>query len=171
MPTVEIRFSPLAAHVRTARLMAVAVARRASVDESLLDEVRLAVGEACSRAVRLHREHAPGVPVAMYLSDDEGSFAVEVIDGGPYEAAAVPDDGPQLDLRDVALESPPADDGLTEAFPPGVVLAVISGLVDSVSIGPAAGRGTSVHMRWPAGRSAGDSQTADEHQRGYDLPV
>jgi serine/threonine-protein kinase RsbW len=172
MPTVEIRFSPLAAHVRTARLMAVAVARRARVDESLLDELRLAVGEACSRAVRLHRQHAPGVPVAMNLSDDEGSFAVEVVDEGPYDAAAVGDDGPELDLRDVALEAPPADDdGLTEAFPPGVVLAVISGLVDTVTITPAEGRGTRVLMRWPAGRSAGDSQTADERDLEYDLPV
>ena len=38
-------------HVRTARLVAVAVARRAGVDEALLDEIRLAVGEACARAV------------------------------------------------------------------------------------------------------------------------
>jgi len=172
VPTVEIRFSPLAAHVRTARLMAVAVARRARVDESLLDELRLAVGEACSRAVRLHRLHAPQVPVAMYLSDDEGSFAVEVVDVGPYDAAPVTEDGPDLDLRDVALEPPrPDEEGLTEAFPPGVVLAVISGLVDTVDISPGDGSGTRVHMRWPAGRVAGESQTADEQDVEYDLPV
>ena len=51
MATVELRFSALPAHVRTARLVAAAVARRAGVDEAVLDEVRLAVGEACSRAV------------------------------------------------------------------------------------------------------------------------
>ena len=83
MPTVEIRFSPLPAHVRTARLMAVAVARRSQVDDSALDELRLAVGEACSRAVRLHQRYAPGVPVAMTLCDDDGAFAVDVIDEGP----------------------------------------------------------------------------------------
>ena len=52
MATVEVTFTPLPAHVRTARLVATAVARRSGVDETLLDEVRLAVGEACSRAVR-----------------------------------------------------------------------------------------------------------------------
>ena len=43
--------------MRTARLVAVAVARRAGVADELLDEVRLAIGEACTRAVALHRRH------------------------------------------------------------------------------------------------------------------
>ena len=57
MPTVRLSFSPAAAHVRTARLVGVAVARRAGVATELFDEIRLAIGEACSRAVALHREH------------------------------------------------------------------------------------------------------------------
>ena len=64
MATVELSFTPLPAHVRTARLVATAVARRSGVEESLLDEVRLAVGEACSRAVEAHRLHCPAEPVA-----------------------------------------------------------------------------------------------------------
>lgn len=60
MATVELTFSALPAHVRTARLVATAIARRTGVEESLLDEVRLAVGEACSRAVEAHRLHCPG---------------------------------------------------------------------------------------------------------------
>src|SRR6266511_3711869 len=55
MPTVRLSFSPAPAHVRTARLVAVAVARRAGVAEELLEEIRIAIGEACSRAVALHR--------------------------------------------------------------------------------------------------------------------
>ena len=43
MATVEMTFTPLPAHVRTARLVATAVARRSGVAEALLDEVRLAV--------------------------------------------------------------------------------------------------------------------------------
>ena len=65
MATVEMSFTPLPAHVRTARLVATAVARRSGVDESLLDEVRLAVGEACSRAVEAHQEHCPAEPVRV----------------------------------------------------------------------------------------------------------
>src|ERR1700720_1605796 len=51
MATVEVTFTPLPAHVRTARLVATAVARRSGVDELLRGEGRLAVGEACSAAV------------------------------------------------------------------------------------------------------------------------
>ena len=65
MATVEVTFPPLPAHVRTARLVATAVARRSGIDESLLDEVRLAVGEACSRAVEAHRKHCPGQPIRV----------------------------------------------------------------------------------------------------------
>src|SRR6201997_186594 len=82
MATVEMSFTPLPAHVRTARLVATAVARRSGVDEDLLDEVRLAVGEACSRAVEAHRLHCPGEPVRIALTDQGGRFEVEVTDTG-----------------------------------------------------------------------------------------
>jgi anti-sigma regulatory factor (Ser/Thr protein kinase) len=83
MSTVELRFSALPSHVRTARLVAAAVARRAGVDESLLDEVRLAVGEACSRAVGLHRRNRPDEPVTVNLILQTGRFSIEVCDRVP----------------------------------------------------------------------------------------
>jgi serine/threonine-protein kinase RsbW len=82
MATVEVSFTPLPAHVRTARLVATAVARRSGVDESLLEEVRLAVGEACSRAVEAHRRDCPGEPVKIALTDMAGRFEVEVTGTG-----------------------------------------------------------------------------------------
>src|SRR5215813_3714818 len=82
MPTVRLSFSPAPAHVRTARLVAVAVARRAGVPEELLEEIRLAIGEACSRAVALHRTQGLSdlVDVAM---DDGERFTVRVVDRAP----------------------------------------------------------------------------------------
>ncbi len=80
MATVELSFTALPAHVRTARLVATAVARRSGVDESLLDEVRLAVGEACSRAVEGHQLYCPAEPVRLALTDTAGRFEVEVTD-------------------------------------------------------------------------------------------
>src|SRR4030095_8838190 len=85
MATVEMSFTPLPAHVRTARLVAAAVARRSGVDEAVLDEVRLAVGEACSRAVHLHRRHCPDRPVLVTLVDDLDAFRVAVSDEAPPE--------------------------------------------------------------------------------------
>ncbi len=55
MPKVELQISALPAHVRTARLVAAALGRRLGLDAVVIDEIKLAVGEACSRAVRVHR--------------------------------------------------------------------------------------------------------------------
>ena len=97
MPTVEVTFTPLPAHVRTARLVATAVARRSGVDEALLDEVRLAVGEACSRAVEAHRRHCPAEPVKIEMTDQGERFVVVVSDQAPTPGASTsagPDAGP-----------------------------------------------------------------------------
>ncbi|CAM5240081.1 ATP-binding protein [Streptomyces violaceorubidus] len=52
MATVELRFSALPEHVRTARLVAAAVARRAGVDEAVLGRSRLAAFGEASRPRR-----------------------------------------------------------------------------------------------------------------------
>jgi hypothetical protein len=78
MATVKMTFTPLPAHVRTARLVATAVARRSGVHEALLDEVRLAVGEACSRAVEVHQASCPTEPVRVALTGADGRFEVVV---------------------------------------------------------------------------------------------
>jgi hypothetical protein len=88
MATVEVTFTPLPAHVRTARLVATAVARRSGVAESLLDEVRLAVGEACSRAVEAHQLLCPAEPVRIALTDQPGRFEIEVINTNSAQASA-----------------------------------------------------------------------------------
>lgn len=152
MPTVEIRFSPLAAHVRTARMFAVAVARRARVAEDDLDEIRLAVGEACSRAVALHQSHARDEPVLMRLHDDAGRFRVEVFDSGPAAATGpeLGDGFPAINGFDVTPDRSdviPLDDHVLSA---GVGLAVITGLVDDVAVTPRKPVGTVVSMSWPS---------------------
>ncbi|GGV03686.1 MULTISPECIES: ATP-binding protein [Streptomycetaceae] len=130
MATVELRFSALPEHVRTARLVAAAVARRAGVDESVLDEVRLAVGEACSRAVGLHqRGGVTAGAVRVALTDQEKRFLIEVEDeAGP---ASVPDPGVDEDADEDTLG-----------------LAVITGLVEDLEVTHGA-RGGVIRMSWP----------------------
>jgi len=144
MATVEVTFTPLPAHVRTARLVATAVARRSGVDESLLDEVRLAVGEACSRAVEAHRRHCPAEPVRIEMTDSDEQFVVTVSDHAPAPArpaAAAP-------ASDAAgLEGVGYDGGT--AVPAGFGLAVISGLADDVRV-LSTSSGVSVRMSWPS---------------------
>jgi anti-sigma regulatory factor (Ser/Thr protein kinase) len=136
MATVELRFSALPEHVRTARLVAAAVARRAGVDESILDEVRLAVGEACTRAVGLHRSSGVDRPVRVVLVEDEKKFSIEVGDEVPHGVGAPSTDG-----------AGPASEEAEEEGEMG--LAVISGLVDDVEVTSGEAGGT-IRMSWPA---------------------
>ncbi|GAA3731279.1 ATP-binding protein [Salinactinospora qingdaonensis] len=180
MAIVQLTISALPAHVRTARLMATAVARRAGIAESALDEVRLAVGEACSRAVEAHRAHCPALPIQLELIDSAdkeaepsqrretpkptrvngsgiGRFEVVVSDRAPAKEAQA----------DTALDGYFDDDYLGEATPagglaglsPDVGLAVIVGLADDVSIEPN-DDGTVVRMSWPL---AGSETAEDGH--------
>jgi len=118
--TVEVAFSALPIHVRTARMITKAVALRSGVDDPLLDEVRLAVGEACSRAVEAHQKHCPEEPVVLNLTDGKGRFSVSVSDRVPDE---------------------PEEDGLS--------MAVIKGLADELEI-VSSENGTTISMSWPA---------------------
>jgi serine/threonine-protein kinase RsbW len=147
MATVELSFTALPAHVRTARLVATAVARRSGVDESLLDEVRLAVGEACSRAVEGHLLYCPAEPVRLALTDQAGRFEVEVTDTctadslGDGLAGGIPagEGGPG--------ESSPA------GLPAGLGMAVLASLADDVQIS-ATPAGTTIRMSWPTAGSS-----------------
>src|ERR687886_485403 len=104
MATVELRFSALPEHVRTARLVAAAVARRAGVDEAVLDEVRLAVGEACSRAVGLHQASGVMAPVKVALIEEEKQFSIEVGDEAPHAAPGGDTPGGAADGGDAEVE-------------------------------------------------------------------
>jgi len=170
MATVEVTFTPLPAHVRTARLVATAVARRSGVDESLLDEVRLAVGEACSRAVEAHQRHCPAEPVQIEMTDSGERFVVVVRDHAPTAAArpdpaAPPGDGTDrngvgsggvasegVGSGSAGSDGAGADSAGAEggsAIPAGFGLAVISGLADDVRV-LSTSSGVSVQMSWPS---------------------
>jgi serine/threonine-protein kinase RsbW len=145
MATVEVTFTPLPAHVRTARLVATAVARRSGVDEALLDEVRLAVGEACSRAVEAHQRHCPAEPVRIEMTDADERFVVVVSDHAPTASASTSEQsGREVEDEPTA----PAQDGGV-AIPAGFGLAVISGLADDVRVSSSSS-GVSVRMSWPS---------------------
>jgi anti-sigma regulatory factor (Ser/Thr protein kinase) len=134
--TVELTFSPLPVHVRTARLVATAVARRGGVEEALLDEVRLAVGEACSRAVEVHQQQCPAEPVRVELRDGADRFEVMVSD-------RVPNDDPAGEAAtEVSPDLAELNGDLNLGF------AVIAGLADDVDISSTPA-GVEITMSWP----------------------
>ena len=152
MSTVHLAFSPDPAYVRTVRLVAAAVARRAGVSDELLDEVRLAVGEACTRAVALHRRHRLTDPIDVSMSDG-GRFVVRVVDRGPVAAAMnEPGETTGAIIAQVRAETGrvPVDE---DAIIAEVGLALLTGLVTDLTVAATLeGLGTEVRMSWPISR-------------------
>ena len=159
MAVVEVSFSALPAHVRTARLVASAVARRSGVAESELDEVRFAVGEACLRAVHLHRRLVPTEQVRMEIVAESRRLTVTVIDAAPegaweldvmQEVSGSSRRHPARARSNVSWDAGPVTDTAGGFLHEGFGLAVIRGLVDDVEISAEpAGIGTRVTMSWP----------------------
>jgi hypothetical protein len=140
---VELRIDPLTSHVRTARQVAVALARRAGVAPDVLDEVRLAVGEACGLTVALQRRDEDPQQVVLRFEDGDG-LAVEV--RGSTDLAEAQGDAAVQVLSDAVV----ADEDDDEALPAGAALAVLSELVPGLQVvtGPA---GPRLGLRWPPG--------------------
>ena len=97
-------------------------------------KVRLAVGEACSRAVGLHLGSGVTTPVRVVLNDEEKLFSIEVVDevAGPSGAASGAGPGPDQDAEE--------EDEMG--------LAVIRGLVDDVEVTTGDSGGV-IRMSWP----------------------
>lgn len=114
--------------VRTVRLIAAAVARRSGRSEDFVEEVRLAVGEACALLVGAEpMTVTPGSgPVTVRLTLDE-RLTVEV----EAEGGAATDD--------------PSDGDLDGVEP----WALLRGLIDDFDI-EQAGATTRLRMSWPA---------------------
>jgi anti-sigma regulatory factor (Ser/Thr protein kinase) len=123
-------------------MIATMVSRRAGVPAEAIDEIKLAVGEACAQAVRANRNHDPATPVYMRLIDTSDTFTVTVSNLG------TPDDDrfDPTSLFDVDGLGYNASDRAGPAA--GIGLALIEGLVDEMEITPAVGGGTIVTMRW-----------------------
>ncbi|MFY0409561.1 ATP-binding protein [Solicola sp. PLA-1-18] len=139
MPPVRLSIAADPANVRVARLVAVAMARARGYAEPVVDDVRLAVGEACGRAVLTHLDGGIDEQVVVELVGDETGLDVRVTD------AEASDGGAPL----VTLHDESGDPAVLAAE--GIYLvdavAVVGGVADSldVSQGPT---GTTLAMHW-----------------------
>jgi serine/threonine-protein kinase RsbW len=150
MATVILRLPSSAAHVRTARLVAAAMARRSGVGEELLDEVRLAVGEACARAVRRHGRHGVTEPVTVEFVDQD-RFSVTVIDVAPTPGAQTAETGNGVFAPKVELTEPDSD-AWTDPMAESLGLALLGAVVHHLTVVDDPAGGTRLTMSWPLGR-------------------
>ncbi|MGH3098682.1 MAG: ATP-binding protein [Streptosporangiales bacterium] len=161
MAAVELSIPAGAEHVRIVRLVAVATARVAGVPEDTLDDLRLAVDEASSRAVRLNAKEAQDVPVKIVMDVVDGVFSVTVSDAAPPqpEPPAEPRLLTALDVDALPIDSDTArastnGGGVEHAavidtvLPDDFGLALVRGLVDDVQL-TRGDTGWDIRLTWP----------------------
>jgi serine/threonine-protein kinase RsbW len=124
---VVISIARDAALVRTARLVAAAVARRSELSGALIEEVRLGVGEACAILIGTSTPEAPrGGHDMVEVSMRSGASGFTVQVQGAYET-------PDGDLEELGIDP----------------WALLRGVTDDVVVDVAGERATVV-MTWPA---------------------
>ena len=69
-------------HVRTARLFAAAVARHFSIDEERVEDLKVAISEACTNAITAHRSAAIEDPVRVIAVPEANRIRFNVVDTG-----------------------------------------------------------------------------------------
>jgi len=115
--------------VRTVRLVTAAFARRASLDEDLVEEVRLAIGEACALLVGTE-------PPGGSMGPADGPVEVDMkVTDRLYAVVRAPDQVPVVD--------PALADG--RGVEP---LTLLRGMVEDLEVEESAA-GTALAMSWP----------------------
>jgi serine/threonine-protein kinase RsbW len=134
MAEIVLEIPPRLDYLAIVRLVvATAAALDPPLPESRLDDLRLAVTEACSNAIKAHRPEASDEPVVISCHLDEDRFRVDIRDRGP---GFDPD----------ALTSLPApSDPSRLQHESGLGIPLIKVLTDDVTFQPA-GDGTIVSM-------------------------
>ncbi len=134
MAEIRLEIPPRLDYLAVVRLVvATAAALDPPLPESRLDDLRLAVTEACSNAIKAHRPEAVADPVIITCALEDDRFEVSIRDRGP---GFDPDALRQL---------PDATDPKRLQHESGLGIPLIKVLTDDVTFEPA-GDGTIVSM-------------------------
>jgi serine/threonine-protein kinase RsbW len=103
-----LEIPPEAEHVRTARLFAAAAARHFALDEERIEDLKVAISEACTNAINAHGATAVEDPIRVAVKPEESLIRFDVIDAGagfnPEEALTLsPDYTPPIGLFEGSL--------------------------------------------------------------------
>jgi anti-sigma regulatory factor (Ser/Thr protein kinase) len=99
---VEIGIPPRSAYVAVVRLAVAALARQAGLDGDVVDNLRIAVSEACTTAVFAHEAAGSEDPIVIRWDDADDRLVVEVEDAaGTGPGGPAPEDSQGFATRDV----------------------------------------------------------------------
>jgi serine/threonine-protein kinase RsbW len=89
MPTVDLEIPSRTPYVGVARLAVASLGRRAGLDEDSVDDLKIAVSEACTNAVMSNETAQVEAPVMVSWIEEPGHVVIEVGDrGAVYDAEA-----------------------------------------------------------------------------------
>ena len=99
MPAIEIAIPPRSVYVGVVRLAVASLARQVGLDEDKVDDLRIAVSEACTNAVLAHEEAGTNDPVIVRWADEADRLIVDV--SGPIQARGELEDSQGFATRSV----------------------------------------------------------------------
>lgn len=145
----ELQIPPSPEYIAIVRLVvaSLASARRAVADERI-DDLKLAVSEACTNAIEAHASIASTDPVLVRVTEADERLEVEVTDQGPGF------------LPDALPSHPPVTDPARLNFERGLGIPLIKTLVDAVEFLPSS-TGTTVRITLYGGPSGGGDETSE----------
>lgn len=129
MSPVEISIPAGTAYVGIVRLAVASLARSAGFDEERVDDIRIAVSEACTNAVLAHEEAGSSEPVTVAWSESPDRITVQIDD-----RVAAPD----------AVGSPLDSQGFSSRMVMSVSL--VEEMADELTIETAPGGGTTARL-------------------------
>jgi serine/threonine-protein kinase RsbW len=143
VPELELEFPTKPEFVGTARHAVSALMRLRDFPDDVVQDVKLAVSEACTTALAGGTEN--GLPLRLVVAAEPDRVVVEVLDPGTGVERAVAGSPIEIDTEEL-----PFDRVLS--------LPIIRGLVDEVAISPLEGQGMRLRMVLSVSREDADGR-------------
>ena len=135
MADVELSIPARSAYVGVVRLAIGALGRAVRLDEEVVEDLRIAVSEACTNAVLSHEQLGVDAPVTVTWREEPDRLLVEIADEG---AVYDPDRLGADDTQSIRLS---------------MSVAMLRTLMDGCEISPRRGAGMSTRFIVPRGRT------------------
>lgn len=131
---LDLEFPPKPEFVGTARHAVAALARLHDVPDSIVEDVKLAVSEACTNSVTVTRRAGRDEPVRLVASIDADALFLDVMDRGEGPVQLEDQVSSEVDSQEFSFER-------------GLSLPLVRGLVDDLRVDARDGGGSVVRMR------------------------
>lgn len=133
MAVVRLEIPPRSPYVGVVRLAVSSLARAAGLDEEKVDDIKIAVSEACANAVLNNEESGSDDPVAVTWEESDSEVRITVADRGPTVDAAAASAADAVD---------------TQGFSTRAVMsyALLKSLVDGCEFEPRDGGGMTTRL-------------------------